>query len=110
LLTMRPLPCAVLDLVMAVLGLPIPVPSALASEEFGFTPVIIDGQNHNLETMLYRPDDAKPHPLVIFSHGRATRDPNLIQGYKAICRTLVFAGVTRRTRGNFIKLGFSLSR
>jgi dienelactone hydrolase len=78
-------------------------------QEYLFFPAQIDGRTFQLEAMLYRPDDADRHPLVVFSHGRngmyPARDPNMVYGYATLCGALaadgnVVAYIVRRGYGN----------
>ncbi len=74
-----------------------------------FFPARIDGRDYQLEAKLYRPDDASPHALVVFSHGRngmyPARDPNTVNWYGELCNALaaeghVVAYIVRRGYGN----------
>lgn len=78
-------------------------------EERLFFPVRIEGQDFQLEAMVYRPDDSGRHPLVVFSHGRnglyPGRNPNQVRGAGNLCRALAAEGLvvtffTRRGYGN----------
>lgn len=72
-------------------------------------PVTIDGATYSLEAVVYRPDDAARHPLILHSHGRAgmfpTRDPNTVNSMAPLCRALAAEGCAvvffvRRGYGN----------
>lgn len=72
-------------------------------------PVTIEGATYSLEAMVYRPDDATRHPLILLSHGRAgmfpARDANTVNSMAPLCRALAAEGCAvvffvRRGYGN----------
>jgi pimeloyl-ACP methyl ester carboxylesterase len=78
-------------------------------QEYLFFPAHIDGRDYQLEAMIYRPDDANRHSLVVISHGRngmyPARDPNYVNLCSALCNALAAEGhvvvfMVRRGYGN----------
>ncbi len=110
-----------LRLVVGLLGLGLGPTSrsesySIRQEELTF-PAQIDGRNFTLQAMLYRPADAKRHPLVIFSHGRNGKDSpydaNLVRAYREVCQALategyVVAYIVRRGYGDSTGPDFEL--
>ncbi len=91
----------------------IAVPQAAASrpnpiKEIVDTLAKIDGREYRLQTMLYRPDDAARHPLIVMSHGRNGKHPSRRPGalylnaelcYSLALEGFVVAYVVRRGYG-----------
>ncbi len=81
--------------------------SAPIRQDRVFFPAHIDGRDYRLEAMVYRPDDTARYPLVVFSHGRngmfPSRDPNMVNGYAALCNALATGG---RAVVYFVRRGY----
>lgn len=72
-------------------------------------PAKINGQNHLLEAVIYRPLDDKHHPVMIFTHGRngpyPPKNPKEYLSYNRVCKYFAGEGlavmyVIRRGFGN----------
>lgn len=72
-------------------------------------PANIEGKEYRLEAMLYRPENADKHPLIVFSHGRNGKNPprdyTMVNWYESLFLQLASEGYVvvyfmRRGYGN----------